>query len=185
MLKFIDVAVVTEEIPTEISLAVEITNCPHKCEGCHSPQLRENIGTLLSSDAMDFLLKKYPYISCFLFMGGDSDHKSIAKAADYIRSKGYKTAMYSGDDVIDKELMSHLDYYKVGSYQKAHGPLNWKSTNQHLYAIYDEKLNDITYMFWKNEDVVDISSMDRVINNFKDGKVSNPIDLKPFDEEKK
>jgi anaerobic ribonucleoside-triphosphate reductase activating protein len=188
MLKFLDVAVVTEEIPTEISLAIEITNCPHRCEGCHSPQLQEDQGGEVNSRLIDLLLQHNPLITCIVLMGGDADHKAVAEIADYIRSKKVKAAMYSGDDLIDKDLISHLDYYKVGSYQKSFGPLNHRGTNQHLYSIANGKLNDITYLFWGKDNIVDVDSqavkqMDEAVNNFKDGKVSEPINLKSFDKD--
>ena len=37
------VQVVFEEIPDEVTLAIEITNCPGMCVGCHSPWLRGDI----------------------------------------------------------------------------------------------------------------------------------------------
>ena len=161
-IKFIDAAVVTEEIPSEITLAVEITNCPHKCVGCHSPQLQENIGNILNSRTIDWLIDQNKFITCFCFMGGDADHTEVARLADYIRSKNIKTAMYSGDDFIDKSLLPHLDYYKVGSYQKGYGPLKSRGTNQRLYSIVDDVPHDITYMFWSGETI--------------DAKVSEPLD---------
>lgn len=44
MTKYVDYDIVFQEVPGEVSLALNISNCPFKCEGCHSPHLRENIG---------------------------------------------------------------------------------------------------------------------------------------------
>ena len=156
MLKFLDVAVVTEEIPTEISLAIELTCCPHHCEGCHSPQLQQDQGGEVNGGLIDLLLAHNPLITCIVLMGGDADHEAVAQIADYIRSKNIKAAMYSGDDIIDKNLISHLDYYKVGSYKHEMGPLNNRGTNQHLYEIVNNELKDITYLFWKGDKIVEI-----------------------------
>lgn len=80
-------------------------------------------------------------------MGGDANHKDIIALCDYIHSLGLKTAMYSGDDTIDLDLVNKLDYYKVGSYQEELGPLDSPATNQRLYRVVDGELKDITYWF--------------------------------------
>lgn len=152
MLKYFDKATVLQEIPDEISLALNITNCPHKCLNCHSPYLRDNVGVVLNDYTL-LELSKAPGISCILFMGGDSDHKEIERLSNIIHNKtNLKVAMYSGDDEIDKNLLHCLDYYKIGSYKEELGPLNKKSTNQRLYKIVDKDdclFEDITYMFWR------------------------------------
>lgn len=151
MLKYYDTSIVMQEIPDEISLAINITNCPHTCKNCHSEYLREDIGTELNFNTMQELLDKNPDITCVLFMGGDSSHLDIFYLANYIHEAyGYKVAMYSGDDEIDKGLIDCLDYYKYGSYQEDKGPLNKKTTNQKLLKIEDGEIKDITYKFFKN-----------------------------------
>ena len=45
MLKYYNAMVVFEEIPDEITLAINITNCPCHCVGCHSKFLWEDVGT--------------------------------------------------------------------------------------------------------------------------------------------
>ena len=55
MIKYKDYYVVFEEIPDKITLAVNITNCQNRCIGCHSPELRENIGKELTTDEGLFL----------------------------------------------------------------------------------------------------------------------------------
>ncbi len=47
MLKFYNYDVVCQEIPDEVTLAVNITGCPNRCEGCHSPWLWEDGGEVL------------------------------------------------------------------------------------------------------------------------------------------
>lgn len=154
MIKYYGYAIVLQEIPDEISLAIEITNCPHRCKNCHSPHLRNNVGNKLTKDEIDTLIKKQPHITCVLFLGGDNNHSDIIKLADYIHTKyqyKYLVGMYSGDDDVDGKLLSHLDYYKVGSYQEDKGPLNNPNTNQRLYQILIGGAKDITYKFWNKK----------------------------------
>lgn len=148
MLKYYDCAVVFQEVPDEISLAIDITTCPHHCDECHSPWLRGDIGQILDDNTISSLLKQFPYVSCVCLMGGDSDHQDIKRIAQYIHQHSTKkVAMYSGDDIIDQTLIPVLDYYKIGSYQKDLGPLSSETTNQRFYQIKNYELIDITYKF--------------------------------------
>ena len=36
MLKYVNTAVVFQEIPDEVTLAINISGCPCRCPGCHS-----------------------------------------------------------------------------------------------------------------------------------------------------
>ena len=147
-LKFYDYAVVMQEIPDEITLAINITNCPHKCFECHSQWLREDIGEELNRESLLSLIRSQKFITCVCFMGGDSDHSAIIELSDIVhQNTDKKVAMYSGDDVIDPNLMKALDYYKIGSYQKDKGPLSSITTNQKLYYINEGEPLDITYKF--------------------------------------
>ena len=149
MIKYIDKAIVFQEVPDEITLALEITNCPHRCKNCHSPHLREDIGVELTNEELEKLIKSNPYITCICLMGGDSDHQDIIRISDIIHLHSLKVAFYSGDEEIDKCLISCLDYYKVGPYIEKLGPLNNKNTNQKMYKIEEGVLKDITNRFWK------------------------------------
>ena len=75
MMKYYNMEMVFQEIPDEISLAINITNCPNLCEGCHSPHLREDIGDELTIDAISENMNEH--ITCILFMGGDGDLKGF------------------------------------------------------------------------------------------------------------
>lgn len=149
MLKYLSTAVVFAEVPDEISLALQITNCPHRCPGCHSPELTQDIGEELSDAALRRLLDKYRRkgVTCICLMGGDSDHGDVARLADTVRKAGMKACFYSGDDEIDESLIKHLDYYKVGSWKEESGPLNKETTNQRMYRC--PEMEDITSKFWK------------------------------------
>lgn len=148
MIKFYDYAVVFQEIPDEITLAIEITNCPHHCIECHSPWLREDVGAVLDHGTLLSLIKQNNYITCVCFMGGDANHKEIAELSEFLHATtNKKIAMYSGDKDIDTTLVDVLDYYKVGPYIKERGPLTDPNTNQRLYYIKNKELIDITYKF--------------------------------------
>ncbi len=148
MIKYYDYAVVFQEIPDEITLAIEITNCPHRCPECHSPWLRDDSGVILDYEALAKLIEENKYITCICFMGGDANHKEIADLSEFLHmTTDKKVAMYSGDEDIDSLLVDVLDYYKVGPYIKEKGPLTDPNTNQRLYLIKNKELIDITYKF--------------------------------------
>lgn len=149
MLKYIDIAIVMQEIPDEISLAFEITNCPHRCENCHSSHLQADIGYPLTNSVLDQAFNTKG-VSNILLMGGDADHQDIKRIAEYIhKNSSLKVSLYSGDDEIDLDLKPYLDYYKIGHYDKEKGPLNKETTNQKLYKIVNNRLINITKKFWK------------------------------------
>ena len=39
MLKYVDSQITFREIPDEITLCINISNCPFRCKGCHSKEL--------------------------------------------------------------------------------------------------------------------------------------------------
>lgn len=57
-LKYVEYAVTLEEVPTEISLTISISNCRFCCHGCHSAYLRQDIGKPMLPDLMT-LLRRY------------------------------------------------------------------------------------------------------------------------------
>lgn len=136
-LKYDGYAVVFQEIPGEVSVAINITQCPNNCEGCHSPQLRQDAGRILDEKELNRILEENFGATCVLFMGGDLNPKYVMQLADYVRNNyfNFKTAWYSGKDQFLKEACTHLDYYKVGSYKKDKGPLTSPTTNQMLFKI--------------------------------------------------
>jgi anaerobic ribonucleoside-triphosphate reductase activating protein len=156
MLKYLDYRVVFKEIPDEITLAISITNCPNNCKGCHSPKLKEDIGILLTLDILESLIFENSEVSCICFMGGDSEPEYLYKLVSYLKDEffGYKVAWYSGNDTINPTLKDKLDYYKIGPYIEKYGGLDNPNTNQRMYKIVDGKLEDITYKFWKTDNLV-------------------------------
>ena len=57
-LKYVECAVTMEEVPTEISLTISISNCRFRCHGCHSVYLQQDVGKPLLPDLMP-LLRRY------------------------------------------------------------------------------------------------------------------------------
>ncbi len=155
MLRYHNYDIVFQEVPDEVTLAINITNCPNHCGGCHSPHLQEDTGNLLDIEAIKLLLAKYgDSITCVCFMGGDSDSKEVEQLAIFIRDitdRRIKCAWYSGKAVFPKECsLQNFDYVKLGAYIKQLGGLDSPNTNQRFYQIKNEKMIDITSSFIKN-----------------------------------
>jgi anaerobic ribonucleoside-triphosphate reductase activating protein len=53
-LKYLNTQIVFQEIPDEISLAINITNCPNNCKSCHSEYLKQDIGEELTNTLIDY-----------------------------------------------------------------------------------------------------------------------------------
>ena len=166
MLKYVNTMVTFSEVPDEISLCIEISNCPCHCGGCHSAYLAEDIGKpLVGMVLREDLINKNKGITCVAFMGGDSDPESINNLAEYIKTwpglEHLKVAWYSGRQELSKEIdLKNFDYIKLGPYIEELGPLNSKTTNQKFYKVesvgYKDgsigyKLIDMTCKFHRNE----------------------------------
>lgn len=154
MIKYIkeDTSICFSEIQNEISLGINLSCCPHRCPGCHSPYLQTDIGEELTTSVIDNLVNKHQGITCVLFMGGDNDKCSLIEFAKYIRNNyDLSVGWYSGESELDLSMYgNYFNYIKVGPYIKELGPLNSPTTNQRLYHISNGKVTDITYTFWKN-----------------------------------
>lgn len=165
MLKYVDAKVVFQEIPDEITLAINISNCPCHCKGCHSSYLAEDIGEVLDEDSLVNLMLSNKGVTCIAFMGGDSEPDYINWLASLIRGmysgeldKGswvdVKVAWYSGRAELSPCInLTNFDYIKLGPYIEESGPLNSKTTNQVMLHIDNSCgkpiVKDITSRFWK------------------------------------
>lgn len=137
-MKYVDTAVVFREVPDEVALAINISNCPVKCPGCHSSYLAQDIGEVLDENSLKALIGSNPGISCVSFMGGDADPSRVRELALWVKEnyKGMKTCWYSGRLIENaRPVLDALDYVKVGPYIDEFGPLDSPVTNQRFYKV--------------------------------------------------
>lgn len=160
MLKFTDTQVTFAEVPDEITLCINISNCPCHCKGCHSAYLAEDIGTPLDEMELTSLIEANRGITCVAFMGGDVNPEEINLYAAFIKGMypGIKVAWYSGRQELSKDIdLMNFDYIKLGPYDEDKGSLNKRTTNQRLYKVFHFstgrcELIDITHKFWREDD---------------------------------
>lgn len=164
MLKYVNWDIVFQEVPDEVTLAINISNCPCHCKDCHSSYLASDIGTPLAwwaehskeedsiDTSIDQLLSQVEAITCVGLMGGDAEPELVNMLAGEIQyNYGLKTAWYSGrQELSDKIYLDNFNYIKLGPYIPERGPLNNKNTNQKFYQVMNRALIDITYKFWKS-----------------------------------
>lgn len=152
MLKYVDTLVSFSEVPNEITLCINISNCPCHCKGCHSSYLAEDIGNVLNLQALTSLIDSNSGITCVCIMGGDADSSKVDDIAQDIKEyyPKLKVAWYSGKQELSKDInLEFFDFIKLGPYIEELGPLNSKTTNQRFYKVENNKLIDITYKFQK------------------------------------
>ena len=154
MLKYVNSDIVFQEIPDEVTLAINISNCPCHCPGCHSHYLWEDIGLPLNTNAIDDFVQEFgSNLTCIAFMGGDGDPRGVNQLAQYVHEEypQLRVAWYSGRTVISPAVHKEdFDYIKIGPYIKHLGPLKKPTTNQRLYRQNDQgEFEDITSRFWK------------------------------------
>lgn len=158
MLKYANTMVTFIEVPKEITLCINISNCPCLCKGCHSAYLAEDIGKPLTEESLERLILRNEGITCISFMGGDRDPSSINRLARWIKTgehKDLKVAWYSGRDKLSDVInIGNFDFIKIGSYKEELGGLDHKTTNQRFYKVFHfsngkSDLLDITYKFQK------------------------------------
>ena len=88
MLRYADYDIVFQEIPGEVTLAINISGCPNGCVGCHSAYLQQDVGEQLDEEALGKLLDRYgKNITCVSFMGGDSDPAEVNRLANSLKNK--------------------------------------------------------------------------------------------------
>ena len=154
MLKYVNTGIVFQEIPDEVTLAINISGCPCRCPGCHSQFLWGDIGEPLTEDALTHFIDEYgDDMTCIAFMGGDAEPERVDELARFLHDTfpKYKVAWYSGRIRIPREVeKADFDYIKVGPYLRHLGSLREPTTNQRLYRRKaDNTFEDITSRFWK------------------------------------
>lgn len=149
MIKYQGHSITFQEVPGEVSLVLQIANCPHRCAGCHSPRLREDVGRPLANDILGLIACYRDMITCVCFMGEGDDIKALSRFLRVVKAFDLKTCLYSGWGETGElaPLVPLLDYLKLGPYRQDKGGLTSIGTNQRFYAVVDGQLNDITHKF--------------------------------------
>lgn len=159
-MKYSETEIVFREFPDEITLAINISNCPHRCKGCHSQHLQTDCGQELDENALKELIEpKKDQITCVGFMGGDADIARLSELMAYVRVNWPKLNIgwYSGcaslvdlqknDESLVYPLMwieNCLDYVKIGPYVEELGPLDSPTTNQRMFKKVVDEWKEIT-----------------------------------------
>lgn len=149
MLRYAGHDVVFQEFPDEVTLAVNLAGCPHRCPGCHSPWLRRDEGDELDEARLLALAESYRgAVTCVALMGGDADPQAVARLLTAVRERfgpRMHTGWYSGSDALPEGFRPEaFTYVKIGSWQADRGPLTSPTTNQRLYRVTPGGLEDIT-----------------------------------------
>ncbi|MBB4035596.1 anaerobic ribonucleoside-triphosphate reductase activating protein [Dysgonomonas hofstadii] len=152
MLKYSNYNIVFQEIPGEVTLAVNLSNCPNRCKGCHSLYLQQDIGEVFDEYVLEHLLDKYGNsVTCICFMGGDIDPEEVERLSVFVREKStgnIKTGWYSGRIKLPESVfIENFDYIKLGAYIERYGGLDNATTNQRFYKVESGKMIDQTFLF--------------------------------------
>lgn len=150
MLHFSYPQIVLEEVPDEISLALSISGCPLRCFNCHSEETYDpSFGEPLTAVKMYELLNR-KHITCVLFYGGEWKPEQLISLIDIVKKKNLKVCLYTGKlfNDIPKDIISRLNYIKVGAYNHELGGLSSSKTNQKFFNL--DTNEDITNIFYKD-----------------------------------
>ena len=86
-------SVVFQEVPGEVSLAINISGCQHHCPDCHSKYLWSDEGAAFLRRDLDFIISEYDgLITCVCFMGGDHNLVELNYHAKKIKERTKKCA---------------------------------------------------------------------------------------------
>ena len=159
-MKYTNTQITFSEFPDEISLCINISNCPWHCPGCHSPELWKDVGTELTFDELHKLINSNKGITLVGFMGGDYDTPYLNCLAAFVKNFNLKVGWYSGNSRLSDYINTEwFNYIKLGPYDKELGGLDNPNTNQRMYQYSPYFSNctelgigwrDITYKFWKH-----------------------------------
>lgn len=155
MLRYHSYNIVFQEVPGEVTLAINLSNCPNRCKGCHSPYLQANIGEKIDQNVLNTLMTRYgDAITCICFMGGDANPKELQNLLWFIKDKTHgqlKTAWYSGKSKLPEYFaIESLDYVKLGPYVEELGGLDSPTTNQRFYRLLEGESIVLNQLFCKN-----------------------------------
>lgn len=139
MLKFYNKQVVFQEVPNEISVSFSVAGCRLNCPGCSwKTAVLSMMEKELSDEYYCKVLKDYQGLaSCVLFYGGEWESEDLIHKLQIAKQMGYKTCLYTGLNLekVKPEIVSELNYIKVGPYIASLGGLNSPTTNQRLINL--------------------------------------------------
>lgn len=150
-MKYYNAMIGFQEVPDEISLCINITNCNIHCEFCHSPHLWQDIGIELTDEELKRLIDSNKGITCVAIMGGNANEIRVYELLKIIHELGLKTCWYSGRNNLYPPMKGVLNYVKFGPYIKNLGGLDSPISNQRFFKIVNGEYEDLTYKFNKNE----------------------------------
>lgn len=153
MLRLASYDIVFQEIPDHVTLALNLSDCPNRCAGCHSPHLQDDVGEPMDERMISGLLARYgDAITCICFMGGDAATDEVQRLAALVRGASggrIRTAWYSGRQHLPNDFgVEHFDFIKLGPYVERLGGLDSPTTNQRLYRVEADGLRDITASYF-------------------------------------
>lgn len=153
MIRYVAADISFQEVPMQVSLVFYISGCRHRCPGCHSPQLQEDVGDPLTPEVIQDYCKKYEgMFNCICFMGDGGDWQALAHLMLESACQHKAVALYTGSTY--EETPSFVrripDFLKVGPYIEKNGALTAYSTNQRFYFLkHWWEVNDFTHLFRK------------------------------------
>jgi len=68
------------------------SNCPFRCEGCHSPELQEDLGEGFTAEKLIELIDRNQGITCVYFMGGDRSLADLKTLSRVVSERSIKYA---------------------------------------------------------------------------------------------
>jgi anaerobic ribonucleoside-triphosphate reductase activating protein len=147
-MKYLTMDIVLKEVPDLMGMSYQITGCPMRCKGCHSPELRNK---LLGEELTNYKYKQHlndyaNFIDVVIFLGGEWYEQNLVEKL-IIAHDDYnlKTCLYTGQVHVSDAILEHLDFVKYGPYVEKYGGLDSPTTNQRFYDLNTNK--DITYKF--------------------------------------
>jgi anaerobic ribonucleoside-triphosphate reductase activating protein len=177
MLRYADYDIVFQEIPDEVTLAINLSNCPNHCKGCHSAYLMEDLGEPLTEESLSTLLGKYgKAITCVCFMGGDASPAEVEQLAAFLHKQTItpvKVGWYSGKSKLPEHFdVSHFQYIKLGPYIESLEELKIYLFANYIYlkGYFDEYLPEFpvmmlegTYLVWVDCSVLNQTSAEIIL----------------------
>lgn len=129
-----------KEVKGKHSLNINISDCGLNCDGCHMPELREDVGLELTVEAIKSRLWLYDAVC---FMGGANKPEELILLLREL--PGVYVCVYTGYATIDEGVKAYCDAYKTGPYSGA--PITQQGSNQRYYRRENGVFVDRTDLF--------------------------------------